>query len=54
MTKSGSKEYEILTKVQKTMYMTQMAMQLSALATQASTSLASIGLMRPKLQRLEL
>ena len=45
MTKSGSKEYEILTKVQKTMYMTQMAMQLSALATQASTSLASIGLM---------
>lgn len=45
MTKSGSKEYEILTKVQKTMYMTQMAMQLSALATQASTSLASIGLL---------
>lgn len=45
MTKSGSKEYEILTKIQKTMYMTQMAMQLSALATQASTSLASIGLM---------
>lgn len=45
MTKSGSKEYEILTKVQKTMYMTQMAMQLSALTTQASTSLASIGLL---------
>lgn len=45
MTTKGSKEYEILTKVQKTMYMTQMAMQLSALATQASTSLASIGLM---------
>ena len=45
MTNKGSKEYEILTKVQKTMYMTQMAMQLSALATQASTSLASIGLM---------
>lgn len=45
MTNKGSKEYEILTKIQKTMYMTQMAMQLSALATQASTSLASIGLM---------
>lgn len=45
MTNKGSKEYEILTKVQKTMYVTQMAMQLSALATQASTSLASIGLL---------
>lgn len=44
-TKKGSNEYKTLMKIQKTMYITQMAMQMAALAQQATTTMASIGLM---------